>query len=152
MVDQLALLASTQFGLITFDQAIAAGFSKAALNRRLGSGGWTKVQPGVYALPGSVDSWERSLKAVQLRVPDAIVSHRAAAAMWELDGVTDRLVELTRNTKAGPSAASRGDFPFNRLPAEQTCDGTKRLQAHNCDADSSRLRSGSARGGCRVGA
>lgn len=95
MDERLAALSSTQFGLITRDQAFSAGLSKSAIGRRLECGAWTRIHPGVYALPGSVDSWERKLKAAQLWVPEAVLSHRSAGALLELDGITDRLVELT---------------------------------------------------------
>jgi hypothetical protein len=52
--------------------------------------------PGVVRLAGSQGSWLQNLKAAQLWAgPGAAISHRAAAALWRLDGNPQGIVEIT---------------------------------------------------------
>jgi len=71
-----------QHGLITTDQAIRAlGASRKARwvsERRLIS-----VQPSVFRMAGSPETWHQSVLAASLAV-DGIVSHRSAAELWGL--------------------------------------------------------------------
>jgi len=81
----VAALAERQLGLVTRAQAVAAGLSAADLRKRIQSGSWTRVLPGVYALDREW-SWEQQLLAACLWAGDgAIVSHRAAARLHGID-------------------------------------------------------------------
>jgi hypothetical protein len=83
----IASLARTQRGLITRAQALDAGFTRRMIGRRIGSGRWLIVAPGVYCINGTPPSWEgRMLAACLSAGPDAVVSHRSAAALWALEG------------------------------------------------------------------
>lgn len=72
----------TQYGLLTTEQAIKAlGPSRKArwvAERRLIS-----VQPSVFRMAGSPETWHQSVLAASLAV-DGVVSHRSAAELWGL--------------------------------------------------------------------
>jgi len=90
----LVALAGRQYGLFTAEQAQGAGFSRDAVKYRVRSGQWLAVDYGVYAVPGSPESWHRRLLAACLVGP-AVASHRAAAALWGLPGFGRSTIEVT---------------------------------------------------------
>lgn len=73
-------VAATQDGLVTRDQAIAAGYDKAAIYRACRSGRWRIVAPGVYQIVGAPWTWHTSLMRECL-AHDGVVSHRSAAVL-----------------------------------------------------------------------
>lgn len=87
MVDEaVAALARRQYGLLARADASALGVTSRTIERRLRSGRWLRVAPGVYSLPGMADSWRRFLMAACLEAgPGAVVSHEAAAALHGLE-------------------------------------------------------------------
>src|SRR5690242_16501161 len=88
----VARIASKQFGLVTRDQALAAGLSEDAIGRRVRSGRWVRLHPNVYRLAGAPDTWEqRILAAVLAAGPTAIASHLSAAVLWQVPGMDARL-------------------------------------------------------------
>jgi predicted transcriptional regulator of viral defense system/very-short-patch-repair endonuclease len=77
-------LAARQHGLITYEQLRAAGFSDAAIARRLALGRLHRIHRGVYAVGRRELSREGVFLAAVLAVgDDAVLSHFAAAALWE---------------------------------------------------------------------
>jgi very-short-patch-repair endonuclease len=85
-----------QHGLISRKQALAAGIGLKAIERRVTAGRWRSVQPGVYAPRSAPASWhQRLLAAVMCGGRGALASHRAAAALWRLDGIDERLIEIS---------------------------------------------------------
>jgi very-short-patch-repair endonuclease len=89
-------IAARQHGVFTTAQALAAGITAAGITRRCKSGRWERLEPRVYRLAGSAQTWEqRLMRAVLGAGSGAAVSHRAAALLWELDGIDGRPVELT---------------------------------------------------------
>ncbi len=81
----LYALASCQCGLFSRQQVLAAGGYDQLIERRLASGRWLLVHPGVYSLPGWPSSWKRDLWAMYLALgPDAVVSHESAASIRAL--------------------------------------------------------------------
>ena len=83
----LRRVAARQHGLVTLEQAVADGWSRAtwyrAVRRRCGS---ACVAPAVAALPGAPDTPEqRILAAILARGGRAIASHRSAAYLWGVD-------------------------------------------------------------------
>ena len=88
-------MAARQHGLVSRDQALAAGLTRHAIQDRLAAHRWERVHTGVYRIVGSPATWEQQLMAACLLAgPTAAVSHRAAAAVWALDGVDSSLVEI----------------------------------------------------------
>jgi very-short-patch-repair endonuclease len=89
-------MATRQYGLISRTQASMIGFSGAAITRRVKRGRWERLYPSVYRIGGAPEWWHQRLMAACLWAgPDAVVSHRAAGALWELDGVPDGAVEIS---------------------------------------------------------
>jgi very-short-patch-repair endonuclease len=78
-------LARHQHGLVELGQAHDRGLSRKELRTRLARGSLRQVDAGVYATMGSPSTWEQALSAACLAAgPEALVSHRAAAVLWEL--------------------------------------------------------------------
>ncbi len=85
MTGSATSLAAEQLGLVTHEQALAAGLSSSGIHRRVTSGQWERVQPGVYGIAGTPPSSNRSLLAACLSAGGlATISHRSAAAHWGL--------------------------------------------------------------------
>jgi hypothetical protein len=95
--DALCLaLAATQFGVIARAQALERGMSPKMMKTRVACGRWIRLFPGVYAIAGVPPTFRGWLLAAQLWLGErAVVSHRAAAVVWGLDGIDGELVELT---------------------------------------------------------
>lgn len=83
-------VAPTQHGVVTRADALKAGLTRRELRQQH----WPRVRPGVYRLIER-DAWAESLKAACLWAgPDAVVSHRAAAALHGLAAFTESSCEL----------------------------------------------------------
>lgn len=106
MRPRLRALASTQGGLITRPQAIAAGYGHGEIRRLTGSGGpWSVVRRGVYA---ETEVWDAADRETALRLRDRaahllmtsphLMSHDSAARAWGLPHLRARepLVHVTR--------------------------------------------------------
>lgn len=91
----LNALAARQVGIFTRAQAVQIGISERSIDRRLASREWERMHRGVYRIPLIVTSFQQRLVAAWLWAgSEAAVSHRAAAAMLELEGVSPGIVEL----------------------------------------------------------
>lgn len=89
-------LAASQHGLATVDQLAALGVTRAAVRHRIGVQRWAWAARRVVRIGGAPETWESRLLAHILSAGDgAVASHRAAAALWGLDGVGQGIVELT---------------------------------------------------------
>ena len=97
MPDQPVIeLARAQLGVFARFQLLAIGISTSLIDRRLASGRWTRLAPGVYGLPGHPDSWARRLWVAYLAAGiDAVVSHHAAAAVYRLRQFPQGLLTVT---------------------------------------------------------
>jgi very-short-patch-repair endonuclease len=83
--DRIASLLRTQFGLIARAQALAAGLSSSAINRRIASGEWEAVLPGVYLVAShTLDPRGRLLAARLWLGADAVVHGHWAAWLHHL--------------------------------------------------------------------
>jgi hypothetical protein len=83
----LTELARAQYGLVSRQQALRLQVPIAALDKRAAREAWERPQPGVLALPGSLDSDERRLMAAILAVQgDGWVTRWSAAYLWGLVG------------------------------------------------------------------
>lgn len=92
----IARLASSQFGVFGRDQARRAGATKGVVQHRVATGRWDRVEPDVFRFAGTPPSWRQALMVACLAWGEgAVVSHRAAAALWQLAGFEGRVVELT---------------------------------------------------------
>ena len=63
--------------------------------RRLNSGRWVELYPGVYRIAGAPVTWSGDLLAAcWAGGPKAVASHRASGALWALPGGRE-VVEIT---------------------------------------------------------
>ncbi len=94
---RLAAIAAGQRGLLTYEQALTAGMSAEAVQRRMRTGRWEHRHEEVYRVAGVPSSWHQDVLAACLAAgPDAVVSHRSAARLWGFDGLRQGLVvEIT---------------------------------------------------------
>jgi very-short-patch-repair endonuclease len=82
--DRIAGLAARQRGLVTRAQLLRAGVSPHAVDRRVKTGRLRPVHRGVYLVGPLVVRHARELAAVLACGPHAALSHRSAAALWQL--------------------------------------------------------------------
>lgn len=99
-------LAGRQHGVIARRQLLALGFSKRAIEHRVARGRLHQVTPGVYAVGWPEMTRERRwMTAVLAGGKGAALSHRSAAALWEIGtekpGTTD--ISVPRHTKLSRS-------------------------------------------------
>jgi very-short-patch-repair endonuclease len=117
---QLARLAAAQYGVFSREQARSTGMSESSIERRVRSKLWVPVYEGIYSLPAAGPSWDQALMATLLWAgPGALVSHRAAAALWELDGVEAGVVEATIDR---PRHSPSADVILHRSGKLPACD------------------------------
>src|SRR6188474_347158 len=90
----VAEIAERQHGVVSQAQLLSAGLSTSAISRQVASGRLYRVNRGVYAVghPG-ISQYGRWMAATLAYGKAAAVSHRSAAALWELlkpfDGPVD---------------------------------------------------------------
>lgn len=93
--ETLARIGAQHHGVITLEQAERAGLTRKSLHHRVRNGTLERLKPGVFRIAGTVDSWERrALSACAAAGPRAVVSHRAAAMWWNLDGFASAPLEV----------------------------------------------------------
>jgi very-short-patch-repair endonuclease len=93
---RIARLAAAQHGVFSRADAAGAGASRGLIESRWKSGRWEPLYPAVYRLAGTPDSWRQRLLAACLSVgPNAVASHRSAAAVSQLPGGDGRLLEIS---------------------------------------------------------
>jgi very-short-patch-repair endonuclease len=98
----IARFASRQHGLITTAQLRQAGLSYAAISERVQAGRLHRTHRGVYSVGYAAESREgRWMAAVLACGPRAALSHRSAAALWELLRPMDGPVEVSVLTQGG---------------------------------------------------
>ncbi|MGI8809663.1 MAG: type IV toxin-antitoxin system AbiEi family antitoxin domain-containing protein [Acidimicrobiales bacterium] len=87
----LADIASAQHSVVSRRQAVEAGVSRSALDRRLATGRLLQMHAGVYRLDGHAGSWHRTLTGAVLATGSgSAVSHRGAAFLHRLAGIDPR--------------------------------------------------------------
>ncbi len=93
---RLLELAARHHGVVTTAWAAELGVHPNALLKRAGAGVLERVDQGVFVVRGSVDTFhQRATLACCLAGHDAVLSHRAAALHWDLDGVDRAPMEVT---------------------------------------------------------
>ncbi|MCE7883411.1 MAG: hypothetical protein DYH08_06020 [Actinobacteria bacterium ATB1] len=80
----VAQLAGAQFGTFSRRQAVEAGLSERAVDRRLQGGVWVQVHPAVYKHAGTPSTPELLDMAAVLAVGDACLrtSRRPTTTVW----------------------------------------------------------------------
>src|SRR2546423_4386003 len=103
MEDAALRFALTQYGLLSRKQGKALGLTAESFRWLTRTGAWQAVLPGVIRVKGYPDSWEQRLKAACLWAgPACAVSHRSAAAWWQLRGFEPGTVEITTTKNRSP--------------------------------------------------
>jgi very-short-patch-repair endonuclease len=91
----LAEFAAAHHSIFTVADARAAGLSHGQIDRRV-AGLWTPVHEGIFRMPGTNPTLKGSLLAACWAASKPRgVSHRSAAALYELPGGRDDLIEIT---------------------------------------------------------
>jgi hypothetical protein len=88
-------LAARQHGVVAFWQLAALCVTQTMVKRRLENGRLYRVQPLVCSLTPQVSPRGRMLAAVLTFGADAVLSHRAAAAVWDLGPWPTGLIDVT---------------------------------------------------------
>jgi len=111
--------ASQQHGLISREQALNLKFSPSGIHRRVRSGQWKAIRPGVYRVGPVASSWHQELMAACLWIgPEAVASHTSAAALLKLDGVPFPAIEVTTSKARNPERTGVVVHRSQSLPTE----------------------------------
>jgi very-short-patch-repair endonuclease len=102
---ELVRLAARQHGVVALGQLLALGFTRSMIRRRMEAERLLWVQPKVYSVLPSLRTPGRMMAAVLSCGPRAALSHRAAAAVWDLcpwpAGAVDVSVVGSRKPREG---------------------------------------------------
>jgi predicted transcriptional regulator of viral defense system len=89
-------LAGTQWGVVSVAQLRALGVGRSSITRRVQAGQLHRVHQGVYAVGHTALRAEgHRLAAVLACGPDAVLSHRTAAAHWGLLRTDQTRIDVT---------------------------------------------------------
>lgn len=121
----IAAIAARQYGVIALAQLTALGLSASAVRMRVAAGRLHRVHRGVYSVGHRLLSprgeWMAATRALG---PGALLSHRAAAALWDLIRMPKGPIDVTVPGRGGRSRR-RGIVVHRRqVSAEQraVCD------------------------------
>lgn len=93
---RLAMLAARQGGAFSRLQAVRTGFPTSTIGRRLQSGIWHPVHPGVYVVAGAAHDRATELwSAVLATGHDAVVTHESAALLHGAERLSPEPLTLT---------------------------------------------------------
>lgn len=95
-IDSIIEFGRANYGLVDRGTVLSAGGSDDAIQRRLDRREWQPVFPGVYLIGVTPLDWHGTLRAATLAAgPASVISHRTAAQLWGLEGVSFPRIELT---------------------------------------------------------
>jgi len=93
--ETLGPIAESQFGVFSLEQARKAGVDPSTLDKRVERGALARVQPTVFAFPGTPPTWQREVTALALSVPGlAAASHKTAAFIWGMSSFQPDQAEI----------------------------------------------------------
>ena len=129
---KIAGRAEKQHGLVTRDQALAAGCTESAVWNLVRAGRWQALAGGVYRLSGTPATWaQRVLAAVLAAGPSAAASHRSAAALlgipgFDRQGAPEVTTPRTRRCRAPDAVVHRWrPFPDHHVTVIQGIPTTR---------------------------
>jgi very-short-patch-repair endonuclease len=80
----ISRIAARQHGVVSHEQLLAAGVTRHQIARRLQSGFLVELHRGVYLVGVVPSEHAHEMAALLACGPDAVLSHRSAAAYWNL--------------------------------------------------------------------
>lgn len=93
---RIAALAARQVGAVGRSQVLELGLSETSIRRRLRSGAWARVHPGVYRVSAVPSSWLTEVWCALLAAgPTATVTHETAVRLHGCELVQLRPITLT---------------------------------------------------------
>jgi very-short-patch-repair endonuclease len=99
---RIAAMAARQHGVVSIGQLREGGLSDTAVRERLRAGQLHRVHRGVYAVGHVAPSVKRRWMAAVLTLGgNAVLSHRSAAALWELLPANDGAVDVSLPSRSG---------------------------------------------------
>jgi very-short-patch-repair endonuclease len=98
---RIAVIAQGQYGVIARSQLLEAGVEEHEIEHRLAIGRLHRVQARVYAVGHQLLPREgRWMAAVLASGPNAVLSHRSAAALWQIRPTSRSTVDVTTAHKS----------------------------------------------------
>lgn len=96
-------VAGRQHQLLRQADLTRCGLSRHATSRLVKAGVLERMRsPGILRVQGSPATWHQDLlAAVWVGGPDAVASHRAAASLWQLDGINRQILEISTRSTSG---------------------------------------------------
>jgi very-short-patch-repair endonuclease len=92
----IAAVAERQGGVVARDQLVDLGFNRSAIDRRLKAGRLHALHRGVFAVGHrALDANGRRWAAVLAYRPEGVLSHRSAAAAWDIAPSSASLIDVT---------------------------------------------------------
>lgn len=82
--ERIIELAARQHGLVTRTQLLGTGVGRNTVDYRVKTGRLRPVHRGVYRIGPLLAPHEREMAAVLACGPESVISHRSAAALWQL--------------------------------------------------------------------
>jgi len=92
--DRVMQRLNRQHGVISRQQALEVGMTVRQIDYRISSGRWQAITPGVYRHSQLPIGWHGRVLAACL-CHGALASHRAAAALHEIDGYRPAMVDIS---------------------------------------------------------
>jgi very-short-patch-repair endonuclease len=108
---QAAALARRQHGVVGREQLLALGLGEKAIRHRLARGRLHRLHQGVYAWGHrSIPKQGWWIAAVLASGPEALLSHRTAAALWGIRGYSGGAIHVTAPHKSTSTKRIRRHF------------------------------------------
>jgi hypothetical protein len=93
--EQIARVARPQHGCVALAQLRQLGIHDSSIRRLVRRGFLSRLGTGVFAVVGAPPTWERDvMAAVMAGGPQAVASHRTAAALWRLGPSRPGVIEV----------------------------------------------------------
>lgn len=93
-IAQLRAHMAAHHGVASRQEARELGVSDSSLRRMIGRGEAVRAHPGVYRAAAHPRTWMSTARSIALS-SGGVISHRAAAALWGIDGFPFALQEAT---------------------------------------------------------
>jgi very-short-patch-repair endonuclease/predicted transcriptional regulator of viral defense system len=110
-------VAGRQHGIVSRRQLLELGFTAEAIDHRVAKGRLHRISRGIYAVgwPG-LHRERRWMVAILACGPEALLSHRSAAALWGIGGEHREVIDVTvrrrcEHRRVGINARSRPTLP-----------------------------------------